>query len=133
MPSFLSQESWFSAQQTRGECTRVANMSNRLAFWPVLTALVFVTTAGAKSFETAGDSKGPIDFVVSVYVPEYSLGHAHDHSDFILSKATDLLLFSVEPTPDGIDLQARDLLGFLISCCVFGLLHYMRCCSSDRS
>ena len=45
-------------------------------------------------------------FVVTAYVPEYRLGHVHDHTDFILPRATDLLLFSVEPTADGTGLQA---------------------------
>jgi len=47
------------------------------------------------------------EFVVTVYVPEYRLGHVHDHTDFILPRVTDVLLFSVEPTPQG-TLQATD-------------------------
>jgi chitinase len=49
-----------------------------------------------------------IPFQVAAYVPEYRLGHVHDHSSFVLPLVTDLLLFSIEPSADGLGLAATD-------------------------
>eukprot|EP00750_Incisomonas_marina_P029021 INCI7026.3.p1 GENE.INCI7026.3~~INCI7026.3.p1 ORF type:complete len:307 (+),score=59.96 INCI7026.3:182-1102(+) len=68
-------------------------------------------SVGALFVSASGNSPGPspsTEFVVAAYVPEYRLGHVHDHADFVLPRLTDVLLFSAEPSSDGVGVQSVD-------------------------
>lgn len=46
-------------------------------------------------------NKNGVAAVVSAYVPEYRLDHVMDHIDLYAQRTTELILFSVQPGPDG--------------------------------